>query len=259
MNNNYVFYINNNSDYAFNDIGIELFKLAIGMTYSINNKKIFAITDMNYIKIIQLFININFNLLDLSKLNSNYTCIALNTNNYKDKDQVDNISNCIIKIDFAFDMISDDIRELLSMGILGNPKYSITIHTKINEIMNFFRDYEINNYVCIYINKNTFNKNYYEKSYYNHFSDCKMIILTDDINWTIKHLDFINVNKCFFINNDFNSRFINFALFGCFNKFILDKDNYSGLWCGFIGNRNKKVVVPSDINNSFFLSNWLKQ
>ena len=59
MNNNYVFYINNNSDYAFNDIGIELFKLGIGMTYSINNKKHFAITDMNYIKIIQLFININ--------------------------------------------------------------------------------------------------------------------------------------------------------------------------------------------------------
>jgi len=260
MNNNYVFYINNNSDYAFNDIGIELFKLAIAMAYSFTNNKFFAITDINYLKVIQTFINMNFNLLDLSKLNYNYNCITLNKSNYNQKEIINtNTSNCIIKIEFSFEMINDNIRELLSMCIIQNPKYTTSIHSTINDIMNFFKDYEINNYVCIYMNKTKFIKNYYEKSYYNNFSNCKMIVLTDDINWSIKNLDFINNNKYYLINNDYNNRFINFALFGCFNNFILDKDNMTGLWAAFVGNKNKKVIVPNDISDSFILNNWLKQ
>jgi hypothetical protein len=162
-------------------------------------------------------------------------------------------------MDFSFNMIDDTIRELLSLGILGNPKYTTIIYTKINDIMNHFKDYELNNYVCINLNNPTYNKSYYEKAYYNHFSYCKIIVLTDDINLAIKNLDFININKCYFIVNDYNYRFINFILFSYFNNLILDKDNYSGLWSAYIGNLNKKVVVPSDINNSFFISNWLKQ
>lgn len=257
MNDNYVFYINNSSDYAFCNIGTELFKLAIGMTYSNNNKRTFAITDINYLKIIHSFINLKFELLDLSKIKNNYSCISLTINNYKEIDNSNN--NCIINMDFSFKMIDDNIRELLSLAIIGNPKYTTIIYTKINDIMNHFKDYELNNYVFINHNKLTYNKNYYEKAYYNHFSHCKMIILTDDINITIKNLDFININKCYFILNDFNYRFINFVLFSYFNNVILDKDNYTGLWSAYIGNLNKKVIVPLDINNCFYLSNWLKQ
>jgi len=256
MDNNYVFYINNNIDYYFNDIGHELFKLAISLSYSNNNNKKFIISDNNYLKILEVFLNLSFNYIDINNINYN-SLILSNTNENNNKNNSEN--ECIIKMDFSFKNINNEIRDLLSYCLLSNPRYTTIIYNKINDIMNFFKDYDINNYVCIFINKNNYNKYYYERAYYNYFSNCKLIILTDDINWSIKNITFIKIENIYFIINDYSLRFINFILFIHFNKIIVDINNYYTLFIAFLGNKNKKVIIPNEISNNYYLDNWFKQ
>lgn len=256
MSDKYVFFINNTIDYNFNDIGVELFKLGIGITYASKTKKKFGITDISYLKILETFINNTFNIIDIYSLKENYKCISVNLN---DKIEENNDNNCIVKLDFSFKLINEDVRDFFTTTIIRNPRYSNSIYNKINEIMNFFNEFDINNYVFIIINKNNYNKNYYEKSYYNYFSNCKLLILTDDINWAIKNIDFININKCYFIHNDFNNRFINFVLISSFNKMIIEKDHYYSLWCAYLGNKNKIIIIPHNTNENYYIDNWYKQ
>jgi len=259
MTDNYVFFINNQIDYNFIDIGIELFKIGIALTYAIKNKKKFVITDINYLKILETFININFNLINVYILNNNYKSLKITVNGNDYGNEIISNNDCIIKIDFSFHLINEEIRDFLSSTIIKNPKYSNDIYNKLNDIMIFFNDFEINNYVSIIISKNTYIKDYYEKAYYNNFSNCKLIIFTDDINWTIKYVNFTNINNIYIILNNYNDRFFNFILISNFNKLIIRKDNYYGLWCAYLGNKNKIIIVPNDLNDNYYINNWLKQ
>lgn len=239
MTDKYVFFINNTNDNSFSNIGVELFKIAISLSYSYNNKKRFVISNTIYLNILEAFINLKFELLDINKIKDNYTIINLDNNEI----DYDDNNNCIIKIDYSFKSINEEVIDLLSTAILSNPRYLQQIYTKINDIMIFFNDYDINNYVCININKTNYNKSNYEKAYYNNFSDSKLLILTDDINWTIKNVNFTNINNIYIIENSFNYRFLNFILLSHFNKMIIEKDNYTSLWFSYIGKKNKDVIL----------------
>ena len=247
----YIIFINNYEDCYFNDIGRELFKLGGAMTYALKTNKKLALIADTYTNILDAFLAINYKKIatdDYKKLNFK----PINTLEYFENDNV-----CISKINYTHKFICNEIQELFTNAIFSNKTNMGVIYGKINEIMNFFNDYELNNYVCININKNTFVSNFYEKAYYNHFSNKKVIILVNDVNWAISAINFINPRSIYFLINYNLDRFTNFITLASFNNMIIDNNNFSW-WCAYLGNKNKKIVVPEN-NLDYYHPTWIMQ
>jgi hypothetical protein len=253
MTDKYITY--NSNDIYFDDIGSELFKLAVSFSFSINSKRKLAFVEGSYTNILNIFIkSINYKSLTLEDY-QNLNFKDYKYNNYTDNDNLNFIFND--EINFNHKFINPDVRNLLSILIVNNSVYSKLVHTKINNIMNYFADYEIDNYVCVNIKKDLFIPFYYEKAYHHFFTNKKIIILTDDIEWTQMNFNFVSKYNVIYIDNNKDNRFINFVLLSSFNNMIIDKNNFSW-WCAYLGNKNKKVVVPNN-HHHFYLDNWIRQ
>jgi len=253
MTEKYITYISN--DIHFNDIGTELFKLAISLSLAFNLKKQFALINNSYTDIINTFIKfLKFKIITQDDFNSlNFKEYIINNFNNND--------NILITFNdnenFSYKFISQEVRNILSILIVQNHIFSTNIHNKLNYIMNYFNEYNINNFVAINIKKNIFVPFYYEKSYYKHFFNKKLIVFCDDIEWIQLNLNFISKNNLIFfeINND--NKFFNFILLSHFTNLIIDKNNYSW-WAAFLGNKNKTVITPNN-NYDYYPDFWIKQ
>lgn len=226
----------------FIDIGDELFKLAITLSYAEKTGRVLAFDNEDSMNIIDLFTNITYE--------------KLNTIEDSDCDKL------IINFDnnsYTYDKITIKTRVLLSLLITGNSNYINFIYMRINDFMNYFKDYEISNYVCLNIKKDTYVSNYYYKAYYKHFNNKKLIIRVDDLEWADKNVNFIDKSMILFIEERFDNRFTDFILLSHFHNYIIDY-NYYSWWIAYIiiTNIEKKVIVPND-NNNFYLPEWIKQ
>jgi len=253
MTDKYITYHSN--DVNFDDIGTELFKLAVSLSFSVNSKRKLAFIEGYYTNIINIFIK-SINYKSLTKEDyQNLDFKDYKYNNYTENDNLNFIFND--ETNFNYKFINPEVRNLLTILIINNSICSKLVHNKINNIMNYFGDYEIDNYVCVNIKKDLFIPFYYEKAYHHFFPDKKVIILTDDIEWTQMNFNFVSKYNVIYIDNNKDNRFINFVLLSLFNNMIIDKNNFSW-WCAFLGNKNKKVVVPNN-NHHFYLDNWIRQ
>ena len=247
----HIIFINSAEEGLFYDIGRELFKLGSALTYALKTNKKLALLNDNYTTILDIFLKINYKKISMEE----YGKLKFKPINTLDFNESDNV--CITKIEYTYKYICNEIQELFTNAIFSNAINVKFANEKINEIMNFFTDYEIGNYVCMNITKETFVSNFYEKAYYNHFNGKKVIILVNDINWAIANINFINPRSIYFINNYPYERFINFIILASFNNFIVDKNNYSW-WCAYLGNKNKKIVAPFN-SFDYYLPTWIKQ
>jgi len=250
MVNKYLSYNHQN----FNDIGSELFKLAISMSYADDTNRLLVLNNENYTNIIDIFIKCNYKNLKLdfeTKENFNLNI------NYND------IDNLLIDFnDFKFNWmdykyISEKTRLILSMLITGNSNYINFAYSKINDYMNYFKDYNIANYVCLNINKSNYISYYYEKAYYRNFNGKKLLIRTDDLEWAKENVNFIDKNLIIFIDGSDENKFTDFITLSLFKNYIIDY-NYFSWWIAYLGEKDKTIIVPNN-NNDFYLREWIRQ
>jgi len=240
----------NSNDVNFDDIGSELFKIGISLTFALTLNRQLAFIEGGYTNIINIFIKyFRYKSLspdDYEKMNFKDYYL----NNYSPDDNL----NLIFNDNYSHKYISNQVRELLSILIINNSIYKTFIHNKLTNIMNYFGDYEINNYVCMNIKKDLYIPYYYEKAYYKHFNNFKIIVLCDDIDWIQINMNFIPKSNVIFLANVPEHRFTNFVLLSQFKNMIIDKNNYS-FWMAYLGKKDKKIIIPE--KNDFYLNEWI--
>jgi len=249
MEKKYISYSHQN----FIDIGDELFKLAITLSYAERTGRTFVLSKDSYMNIIDLFIKLSYECLETDyfeiKNDFNYHI------DYNDKAFLINFQ------DYKFHQISAKTRVLLSLLITGNSNYTNFVYARINDFMNYFKDYSLSNYVCMNIKKDTYVSNYYEKAYYRHFNNKKLIIRVDDLDWAKDNVKFIDKSNIIFMEATHENKFTDFILLSLFQNYIIDYDYYSW-WIAYINipstNITKKVIVPNN-NYDFYLPEWIKQ
>jgi len=251
MEKRYVSYKHQN----FIDIGDELFKLAIALSYAEKTQRTFVLDKDDYMNIVDLFTKLSYEKLSIddftTKKGFNYHI------NYDDK-------KLLIEYEdykFNYHQISAKTRVLLSLLITGNSNYTNFVYARINDFMTYFKDYSLSNYVCMNIKKDTYVSNYYEKAYYRHFNDKKLIIRVDDLDWARDNIKFIDKSKMIFIEANYENKFTDFILLSLFQNYIIDYDYYSW-WIAYISipgsDITKKVIVPNNYYD-FYLPEWIKQ
>lgn len=249
MEKRYVSYKHKN----FIDIGDELFKLAIALSYGEKTTRTLVLENEDYMNIVDLFTKISYETLKIddftSKEKFNYHI------DYNDNKLLIDFS------DYKYNQISVKTRVLLSLFITGNPNYTNFVYARINDFMNYFKDYNLSNYVCLNIKKDTYVSNYYEKAYYRHFNDKKMIIRVDDLDWARDNIKFVDKSKIIFIEANYENKFTDFILLSLFQNYIIDY-NYYSWWIAYItipsSDITKKVIVPNNYYD-FYLPEWIKQ
>ncbi len=246
-------YLSYNQD-NFDDIGLELFKLALSITYADNTNRILVLNNEKYTSIVDIFIKYEYKNLKLEfteqpnfnfDIDYNDTNLLINFNNIKD-----------FFSSINYNLISNKNRYLISLLITNNAIYINHIYDKINNFMCYFNDFKLANYVCMNIKKETYNNDYYEKAYYRYFNNKKLIIRTDNIEWAQINVNFIDKSLIIFIDANENNRFTDFILLSFFNNYIIEYDTFSW-WIAYMSNMEKKVIVP--FNNNLCLTNWIKQ
>ena len=154
--------------------------------------------------------------------------------------EYDKFNPSILNVDLDYNekIISDEALIYLNNIILKNKNFTNENYKKINEIMNYFHDYEINNYICIIINKKTYNPYIYEETL-NNYKDKNVIIISDDCNWCNNYIPFIY--NPFFINK--KEKPLNYLLMISFFNFIIasKNDNYS-LMISLLNKNPKKII-----------------
>lgn len=245
-------YLSYNHD-NFNDIGLELFKLALSITYADKTNRILVLNDDKYTSIMDIFIKYKYENLKMEfvekeefnfNIDYNETNLLINFNNFKDLSYINP------------NLISNKNRYLISLLITNNCNYINYVYDKINNFMIYFKDFKLENYVCMNIKKETYNNDFYEKAYYRHFNNKKLIIRTDDIEWSQTNVNFIDNSLIIFIDANEDNRFTDFILLSFFYNYIIDYDIFSW-WIAYMSNVEKKVIVP--FNNNLCLSDWIKQ
>ena len=242
----YITYNHNN----FDNIGLELYKFSITLSIAINTNKTLVLFNNEYMSIIDTFIKYKYksiNIKEFNELNFKYVSYKdiIDDNNiyitYTDKDEL------------KLEDINDNTRKILSILLSSNELYNKFVYNKINEIMNYFNDYNINNYVCIYINKDKYDINYYKNVYNNYFKMNKLIIFTDDIDESCINKNEINKEQIIIEMN--NNKYSNFILLSMFPNMIIGdyKINYISYFSAYMGNRNKKIVINKEIK----IDNWI--
>lgn len=250
MNNNLLSFNHEN----FDDIGLELFKLSISMTYAYKTNRILALNNENYLDIYDTLIKSNYIKADLNF--TNYLRIKINDDCNETSDNLFIDFTNFNK--FKYKLISSNVRSYLTLLITNNNNYVNIIYNKINEIMNYFSDYDIHNFVCCNITKNTYNNNFYEKAYYRHYYNKKLIIRVDDIEWAKQSINFIDNSLIYFIDASITAnKYNDFVLLAYFYNYIIDY-NYFSWWIAYLSQIEKKVIVPNN-NYDFYLPEWIKQ
>lgn len=238
----------------FDDLGMELFKLGLSLSYAERTNRYLVLNNDKYTNIIDIFIKYNYENLNLEfekKSNFNFNIdynennLLIDFNDFKDLSYLNP------------NLISVRTRTLLSLLITNNSNYLNFIYNKINDIMNHFHDYKLENYVCMNIKKETYINNYYEKAYYRHFNNKKLIVRTDDIEWAQENINFIDKSLILFIESCHNNRFTDFMFMSFFKNYIIDNDNFSW-WIAYLSNNEKKVITPNN-NYNYYLKDWIKQ
>lgn len=246
-------YLSYNHD-NFDDIGLELFKLTLSMTYADKTNRILVLNNEKYTNIIDSFVKCRYENLKLEFVeqpNFNFNI------DYNDKNLFINFNNFKHFLSFITpDLISNKNRYLISLLITNNSNYINCVYDKINKFMFHFGDYKLANYVCMNIKKETYNNDYYEKAYYRHFNNKKLIVRTDDIEWAKINVNFIDKSLIMFIDANENNNFTDFILLSFFNNYIIEYDNFSW-WIAYMSNIEKKVIVP--FNNNLFFPYWIKE
>lgn len=238
----------------FDDLGMELFKLGLALSYAERTNRYLVLNNDKYTKNIDIFIKYNYENINLEfekKSNFNFN-IDYNENNlFIDFDDFKDLSY------LTPNLISVRTRTLLSLLISNNSNYLNFIYNKINDIMNHFHDYKLENYVCMNVKKDTYINNYYEKAYYRHFNNKKIIVRTDDIEWAQENINFIDKSLILFIESCHNNRFTDFMFMSFFKNYIIDNDNFSW-WIAYLSNNEKKIITPNN-NYNYYLKDWIKQ
>lgn len=250
MNKRYLSYNHEN----FDDLGMELFKLGLALSYAERTSRYLVLNNDKYTNIIDIFIKYNYENIKLDfvkKNNFNFNIDYNEDNLFIDFNDFKDLSH------LNPDLISIRTRTLLSLLITNNSNYLNFIYNKINDIMNHFLDYNLDNYVCININKDTYINNYYEKAYYRHFNNKKILVRTDDIEWAQENINFIDKSLILFMESSHNNRFTDFMFMSFFKNFIIDNDNFSW-WIAYLSNNEKKVITPNN-NYNYYLKEWIKQ
>lgn len=232
----------------FNNIGLELYKFAITLSIALNTNRTFVLFNPEYMHIIDTFINYKYKPLTSQEFNvANFTYIKYPNDITTDMQHVYIIfdNKCI----YQLSDINETVRIMMSLLFSSNINYTGVVYSKINEIMNHHKKYEIDDYVCINIKKDNYDIKYYQTVYDTIFKDKIMLIFTDDINNTIIDGYMIETNE--------NNKYVNFILLAMFNNIIIgDIDiNYISCFAGLMGNRNKQVVINRILSPT--IDNWI--
>lgn len=222
FSNNDLYISYNHSNDFLDNVGDELFKLSIALSFALKNNKTILFNDENFIKIFETQLKIPFKLitnkLDFYNHNPKYLDINLNYHN-----------------DYS---ISNEFIIYLTYILSNNKDFIKEVYDKINKIMNSLKDFEINNYICIVINKISYNPFIYQQTLSN-YNDKKIIIISDDCEWCKDYIPFMN--NPFFINKK-EKPLIYLFMISLFNFLILDKyDNYS-LFISYLNKTPSKII-----------------
>lgn len=216
--NNYLIY-NHSYDFFYNT-GDELFKLAIALSNSLKSNKILLFDDENFIKIFETQLQIPYKLINNEEL-IHYNPLYLN-----------------IYIDYNENLITKESLIYLSNIMSNNRDFINEVYKKINEIMNYYHDYEIDNYVCIIINKKNYNPYLYEENL-SKYNEKYKIIISDDCNWCNNYIPYI-YNPFFIDKNE--KPLIYLYMISIFNIIIGNKfDNYTLM--SYLLNKNSKKII----------------
>ncbi len=224
----------------FNDTGIELFKFCITLSVAIRTNKTLVFFNDEYMSIIDRFIKYKYKSISIKEFND----INFSYHNYGNKKYDDNNIYIIFKDDenYNIDDIDDNVKELMSLLFASNELYNKYVYNKINEWMNYFSDYDINNYTCIYLRKDI-DKETYDK----YISEKKLIIFTDNI----YDFDINTDNKKIVIQINDNNKYSNFILMTMIPNVIITDINYYIYMATLIGNKNKKIIyLDENIGNT---------
>lgn len=216
--NNYLIY-NHSYDFFYNT-GDELFKLAIALSNSLKSNKILLFDDENFIRIFETQLQIPYKLINNEEL-IDYNPLYLN-----------------IYIDYNENLITKESLIYLSNIMSNNRDFINEVYKKINEIMNYYHDYEIDNYVCIIINKKNYNPYSYEENL-SKYNEKHKIIISDDCNWCNNYIPYI-YNPFFIDKNE--KPLIYLYMISIFNIIIGNKfDNYTLM--SYLLNKNSKKII----------------
>jgi hypothetical protein len=238
--NNYITFNHAN----FTDIGIELHKLSIVLSIAIKYNKTLVLFNSNYMSIIDTFIKYKYKSIstkEFNELNFNYIRYKQPNPSYNGNIYIFFNNND----DLSLEDIDDNIRDLMTLLLQSNNNYNSFVCNKINDIMNYFNTYDINNLLCIYIKNHNYNKEFYLNTYNNHFKSKKIIIFTNNIDDTYNNLSF--ENSIIIEINDTN-KYTNFIIMSIIPNIIISDNNYLSRFAAFIGNKNKKIINYIDEN-----------
>jgi hypothetical protein len=224
--------------FKFDDVGVELYKFSIALSIATRMNKTLVFFNDEYMSILDTFVGYKYKQITVNEFNKiNFRYINYDSNNY-DGDIYISFKN---DEEYKLEDIDDNIRNLMSILLASNEKYNRFVYKNINDIMNYFRDYELNNYVCIYLKKDNYRKDYYKTVFEKYFKEKKLIIFKDDED--DNNID-ITDEKIVYELTDKN-KYSTFILMSMIPNMILGdiNANYFSYYSAFMGNKNKKVVI----------------
>jgi len=253
------YYITIDVNNDFDTIEKQLSKISVAFSYALKTNRKIVLLDNNNSRDISNFFQIYIKKISQEEFNSlNFTSYNL----IKNVEIPENLEGhiCLYGIITDNNYIIIDVKTMLNILIMYNTNYTNDVYKKLNEIMIFFNDTELNNYICVYI-ENIDNKpldlTYYKEAYNNYFDNKKkLIVFSDNIEWCKENFKIIDDNKIYYCYN--SNKYVEFILMAKINNHIIN-DTLKSWWCAYLGNIDKEVIVPNNnLNNYECLDVWTK-
>lgn len=261
-NNNYIT-VNINDN--FDTIEKQLSKISIAFSYALETSRKIVLIYCDYSNDIGAFFQIYIKKITQDEFNIlNFTSYNLIKNVEIPHDLEGNI--CLNGIITDSKFINNDVKTMLNILIMHNTNYTNEVYKKLNEIMVYYNDTELNNYICINIDNDDINDinnkiidlSYYKNAYNNYFNNNKKIIVfSDNIEWCKENFKIIEENKIYYYETTNENKYAIFILMAKLNNHIIN-NSLKSWWCAYLGNFDKEVIVPSNTPNYECLDVWTK-
>ena len=258
MNNYITVDINND----FDTTEKQLSKISIAFSYALKTNKKIVLINSNYSNEISDFFQIYIKKITEDEFNSlNFVQYNLIKDVEIPEDLEGNI--CLNGIITNSKFIQNDVKTMLNILILHNTNYINEVNNKLNEIMIYFNDNKLNNYICINIDNNDINNKIIDLQYYiniyNNFFDNnkKIIVFSDNIEWCKENFKIIETNKIYYYEITNENKNSSFILMTKINNHIIN-NSLKSWWCAYLGNFDKKVIAPYNTPNYECLDVWTK-
>jgi hypothetical protein len=249
----------------FDTIEKQLSKISIAFSYALQTNRKIVLIYSDYSLEISAFFQIYITTITQDEFNIlNFVSYDLNKNIEIPEELEGNI--CLNGIITDSKFINNDVKTMLNILIMHNTNYTNEVYKKLNEILLYFNDVELNNYICINIDKDDINDinnkiidlSYYKNSYNNYFDkNKKIIVFSDNIEWCKENFKIIEDNKIYYYESSNQNKYETFILMAKINNHIIN-NSLKSWWCAYLGNFDKEVIFPSNTQNYECLDVWTK-